>query len=81
MVSRTDSSAALDTSLKNGEPQHTRALYDQQEKWISIERGSIVVNCNLSGRDRSFPVPEGAHVILSSKSVAPVKRRNRDAAS
>jgi maltooligosyltrehalose trehalohydrolase len=60
-------------SLNNGEPRETRALYDKQQMWISVERGDIVVNCNLSEKARPFPVPEGAQVTLSSKSVPPVK--------
>jgi maltooligosyltrehalose trehalohydrolase len=65
-----------DSSLKNGEPRQTRAHYDQQEMWISIERGNIVVNCNLSSNERPFPIPEGGQVVLSSKSIAPVKNGN-----
>jgi maltooligosyltrehalose trehalohydrolase len=59
--------------LNNGEPRHTRVFYDQREMWISIERGDFVVNCNLSDEEGWFPVPEGAQIILSSQSVAPVK--------
>ena len=50
--------------LNNGEPRQTRVLYDQQEKWFRIERGSIVVDCNLSDEERRFPVLEGAQIIL-----------------
>ncbi len=58
-------------SLNNGEPRHTRVFYDPQEMWISIERGDLLVNCNLSDEERRFPMPEGAQVILSSREVTP----------
>ena len=60
-------------SLNDGEPRQTRVLYDQQEMWFSIERGDIGFHCNLGDKERLFPLPKGAKVVLSSQRVAPVK--------
>ncbi len=59
--------------LNNGEPRQTRVLYDQQEMGFSMERGDIVVNCNLGDKELRFPLPEGAQLILSSQQVAAVQ--------
>ena len=60
-------------SLNDGEPRQTRVLYDQQEMWFSIERGDIGFHCNLGDKERLFPLPKVAKVVLSSQRVAPVK--------
>ncbi len=54
-------------SLNNGEPGHIHVSFNQDENWLSIERGDIIVTCNLGVADRSFPVPETSHVVLGSR--------------
>ena len=56
-------------SLFDGEPGHTRVSYDEQEKWLSMERGDITVSCNLGEAERIFQVPEGGRVVLGSRGV------------
>jgi hypothetical protein len=50
-----------------GEPGHTRVLFDQQAMWFSIERGNVTLCCNLGARERRFPVQEDGKVVLSSR--------------
>ena len=57
-------------ALNDGEPGHTRVLYDQQEMRFSIHRGDVTLCCNLGETERRFPVPEGGEVVLSSRGVA-----------
>jgi maltooligosyltrehalose trehalohydrolase len=60
-------------SLNNGEPRHMRVSYEQQEMWLSMERGDVTVSCNLGESDRQFPVAVGGRVVLSSRGVVTVK--------
>lgn len=54
-------------SLNDGEAGHTHVAYDEQEKWIRMERGAVSVFCNLGESTRSFRVPEGSQLILASR--------------
>jgi maltooligosyltrehalose trehalohydrolase len=54
--------------LNNGEPGHTRVLYDEQKKWLSMTRGSIQVCCNLGDSVQKVSVPEGSPPVLASRS-------------
>jgi len=58
--------------LNNGEPGHTRVTYDQKEKWLRMDRGSISVICNLSRSERSFPLSTPTQVLLASCSAVHV---------
>jgi maltooligosyltrehalose trehalohydrolase len=60
-------------SLNNGEPGQTRVSYDQQERWLSMERGDVTVICNLGETGRRFPVAVGSRVILGSREAMTVK--------
>jgi len=59
-------------ALNNGEPGKTKVLYNQQEMWLSMSRGNIAVNVNLSQTDRQFPVGEGAELLLASQPSAKI---------
>ena len=52
--------------LNNGEPGNTRVTYDEQLRWLSVKRGSVVIACNLASNSRSLPVQPGARLILTS---------------
>ena len=54
-------------SLNNGEPGNARVIFDEAEKWLTLERGEILTHCNLGGSGREFPVPEGSTLLLSSR--------------
>jgi maltooligosyltrehalose trehalohydrolase len=54
-------------SLNNGEPGQTRVSYDQQERWLCMERGDVTMICNLGETGRRFPVAVGSRVVLGSR--------------
>jgi maltooligosyltrehalose trehalohydrolase len=54
-------------ALNEGEPGDTRVRFDQQQMWFSMERGNVMLCCNLGERERLFPVQEGGKVVLSSR--------------
>ncbi len=53
-------------SLNNGEPGHTRVIYDEQAKWLCMTRGSIQVCCNLGESHKNFNLPDGSRLVLTS---------------
>jgi len=53
-------------SLSDGRQGSTQVTYDEQKKWLRMERGTISVICNVGEADHSFPVPRGAELLLSS---------------
>jgi maltooligosyltrehalose trehalohydrolase len=59
-------------SLNNGEPGQTHGLYSQREMWISVERGTVTLDCNLGESPRRVSVSEGRRVILSSRGETPL---------
>ena len=54
-------------SLNNGEPGNTAVTFSEEPRWLSMRRGSILVACNISPDDQSFPIPAVAELILASK--------------
>lgn len=55
-------------SLNDGAPGKARVTFDEQERWLRMERGEISVICNL-GNERSFAVQEGASLLLASRGI------------
>jgi maltooligosyltrehalose trehalohydrolase len=53
--------------LNDGEPGRTHVSCNEEQKWLSMERGHIRVVCNLSEADREFPVTEESEVVLGSR--------------
>jgi maltooligosyltrehalose trehalohydrolase len=53
--------------LNNGEPGNTTVTYNEEQEWLCMSRGSIVVACNLSETERSLPPISGARMVLASK--------------
>jgi maltooligosyltrehalose trehalohydrolase len=56
--------------LNDATPGNTRVTYDEQEKWLRMERGTISVICNLGELEHGFGVPSGAGVLLRSREIA-----------
>ena len=54
-------------SLNNGEPGNTSSSFNEDEKWLCMRRGSIVVACNFSNEDRSAPGFPGMNLLLASR--------------
>lgn len=53
--------------LNDSEPGHTRVSWDQEHKWITMERGSIQLVCNLGSAMHVHRLSAGAQLILSSR--------------
>ncbi len=53
-------------ALNNGEPGNLRVIFDEQEKWIRIERGDVVVAANLGQSERAFDLPARLRILLAS---------------
>jgi maltooligosyltrehalose trehalohydrolase len=53
-------------SLNNGEPGNTRVSYSEEQRWLCVTRGSILIACNLASNSRSFSVKPGARLLLAS---------------
>jgi maltooligosyltrehalose trehalohydrolase len=53
-------------ALNNGEPGNLRVIFDEQEKWIRIERGDVTVAANLDQSERAFDLPARLRILLAS---------------
>jgi maltooligosyltrehalose trehalohydrolase len=56
-----------DVALNQGEPGDTQVRFDQQEMWFSMERGDVILFCNLGEIERRFSLPEAGRVVLGSR--------------
>jgi maltooligosyltrehalose trehalohydrolase len=52
--------------LNNGEPGNVSVRYDEGEKWLRMDRGSITVLCNLGSSSRSFSLSDSSKLLLAS---------------
>jgi maltooligosyltrehalose trehalohydrolase len=57
-------------SLTDGNLESIRVRFDEDERWMVIERGSLQIAVNLAEVSRDFDVPEGTAVLLASESDA-----------
>jgi maltooligosyltrehalose trehalohydrolase len=60
-------------SLNCGEPGHTRVSYEQQERWLCMERGDVTVGCNLGETSRRLAGVADERMILGSRGAVTVK--------
>ncbi len=56
-------------SLNDGAPGKTQVTFDEQARWLRMDRGNVAVICNL-GEQRLFRVQRDARVLLSSRTVS-----------
>jgi maltooligosyltrehalose trehalohydrolase len=54
--------------LNNGGRANVRVAFDEEKKWLRMERGTISAVCNLGAQDCSFPVPQSSSLELASRS-------------
>jgi maltooligosyltrehalose trehalohydrolase len=54
-------------SLNDGNPGNARVTFDEQAKWLRLERGDVKVICNLSDREQSFAISDESCVVLASQ--------------
>lgn len=55
-------------SLNNGEPGNTVVTFSEEQRWLLMKRGSILVVCNISHRGQSVSTPANAEMVLASRS-------------
>lgn len=53
--------------LNDGNPGNVLAAFDEEKKWLSMERGTISVLCNLGTQDCVLPLPEFTSLELASR--------------
>ena len=53
--------------LNDGEPGHLKVSYDEDEKWLKMQRGFISVFCNLDAKGHRFPVSSESRLLLASR--------------
>ena len=54
-------------ALNNGEPGNARVTFNEEERWLVLRRGDVAVLCNLSQREREFPIGAGSKMLLASR--------------
>ncbi len=54
-------------SLNNGEPGNTAVTFDEEQRWLCMQRGSIVLACNLAASTQSVQFLSGSELILASR--------------
>jgi maltooligosyltrehalose trehalohydrolase len=55
------------SSLNTGEPGNSRVVFDEANRWLTLQRGEIRMHCNLGHGSREFPVEEGETVSMASR--------------
>lgn len=56
-------------SLNDGHEGNVRASFDEQAKWLRMQRGNVTVLCNFGDREQEFGVSRQDRVVLESKKV------------
>jgi maltooligosyltrehalose trehalohydrolase len=58
------------SALSDGHMEHVRVSFDEVKRWFVLERGPIIVACNLSEVTQPVPVDlgRGRQILLASKS-------------
>jgi maltooligosyltrehalose trehalohydrolase len=54
--------------LNDGSLGNVRVTFDEEKKWLRVDRGTIGVLCNLGAQDCFFPVPQSSSPELVSPS-------------
>jgi maltooligosyltrehalose trehalohydrolase len=54
-------------SLNGGDMGHVKVRFDEQKRWLVMDRGGVQVLVNLGEQDASFEVAEGFRVALVSR--------------
>jgi maltooligosyltrehalose trehalohydrolase len=54
-------------SLNDGNMEHTKVQYSEENRWLAIDRGGVQVLANLGQQDTSFEVPDSFRVALVSR--------------
>jgi len=54
-------------SLNDGTPGNVRVSFDEDQRWLQLERGTVTLICNLGASERVFPVKD-CRLELASRS-------------
>jgi maltooligosyltrehalose trehalohydrolase len=54
--------------LNDGNAGNVRATFDEDAKWLRMERGDVTVICNLDRREQTFDVSPHSRIVLASQS-------------
>ena len=54
-------------SLNNGEPGNTAVTFNEDERWICIQRGSIIVACSIAESAQTVPIHREGELIFASR--------------
>jgi maltooligosyltrehalose trehalohydrolase len=60
--------------LNDGEPRHTKVVFSEIDKRLSMTRGTIAVHCNLGRSEQTFHVPSRSEIVLSSRKGLAIER-------
>ncbi|MGD0911862.1 MAG: malto-oligosyltrehalose trehalohydrolase [Terracidiphilus sp.] len=58
--------------LNEGADGNVRVTFDEQAKWLRMERGTVTVICNLGDREQRFAMSQESRVVLASQSAIQV---------
>ncbi len=58
-------------ALNDGDRGHLTVSYDEQKRWMVVDRGAVRVFVNLGTENAEFEIPEGFRVVLSSRGGTP----------
>jgi len=56
------------SSLNDGAEGNTRVTFDEQARWLRMDRGDVSVICNLGDREQSFAGLQDSALLMASKS-------------
>jgi maltooligosyltrehalose trehalohydrolase len=54
-------------SLNDGEPDHVSVEFDEEKRWLMMERGQVRVMWNLGGEAVTFENAAGGRLVLASR--------------
>jgi maltooligosyltrehalose trehalohydrolase len=60
--------------LNDGNPGNVKVTFDEQAKWLRMDRGTMSVICNLGDRDQTFSVTNESSLCLASNRAAQVSQ-------
>jgi maltooligosyltrehalose trehalohydrolase len=58
--------------LNDGTAGKVHMTFDEHAKWLRMERGDVMVICNLGDRDQTFAVSRDGRIVLASQSAIQV---------
>jgi maltooligosyltrehalose trehalohydrolase len=61
-------------SLNNGDPGQTKVQFEEEKRWLVMERAAVTVVCNLGGELMEFENPKRTPVVMASSSDVKVRK-------